>query len=98
MGEVTFMIARDQYMEQLKAYKDNELIKVVTGLRRCGKSTLLQLFKADLKQNGVPDDYVSRPHLWADNPACSRLFENRPSVPSRSAPLNACIYREYGLS
>jgi len=47
------MIPRDIYMERLKAYKDNKLIKVITGLRRCGKSTLLQLFKQDLLQNGV---------------------------------------------
>lgn len=38
------MIAREQYMQRLKAFRDNELIKVITGPRRCGKSTKLQLF------------------------------------------------------
>ena len=52
------MIARDAYMKRLKAYKDNTLIKVITGLRRCGKSTLLQLFKQDLLENGVKPDYI----------------------------------------
>jgi len=52
------MIARDQYMDQLKAYKNNALIKVVTGLRRCGKSTLMQLFKMDLLQKGVEEDHI----------------------------------------
>ena len=52
------MIARDIYMERLKAYKDNKLIKVVTGLRRCGKSTLLQLYKHFLLKEGVRPDCI----------------------------------------
>ena len=52
------MIAREQYMKSLLSYKDNTLIKVITGLRRCGKSTLLQLFKEYLLQNGVPIDHI----------------------------------------
>jgi len=47
------MINRTQYMDRLMAYKDNKLIKVITGLRRSGKSTLLQLFKEYLFENGV---------------------------------------------
>jgi predicted AAA+ superfamily ATPase len=45
-------------MERLKAFKDNKLIKVITGLRRCGKSTLLQLFKQHLLSSGVAADYI----------------------------------------
>ena len=56
--EVTGMIARDIYMKKLKAYKDNKLIKVITGLRRCGKSTLLQLFKQDLLESGVKPNCI----------------------------------------
>ena len=52
------MIQRKQYMERLKAFKDNKLVKVITGLRRCGKSTLLQLFKQYLLQDGVADDHI----------------------------------------
>jgi len=52
------MIPRDLYMKRLKAYKDNKLIKVITGLRRCGKSTLLQLFKQDLLQNGTLSSHI----------------------------------------
>ncbi|MDR1560699.1 MAG: ATP-binding protein [Clostridiales bacterium] len=49
---------RDQYMKQLLAYRDNKLIKVITGLRRCGKSTLLQLFKERLLRDGAPGDHI----------------------------------------
>ena len=52
------MITREQYMHRLKVLRDKELIKVVTGLRRCGKSTLLQLFKAYLLNDGVPADHI----------------------------------------
>jgi predicted AAA+ superfamily ATPase len=52
------MVPRDQYMERLRAYKDNKLIKVITGLRRCGKSTLLQLFKQELLESGVRGDHI----------------------------------------
>ena len=38
------MIKRIEYLEELKRCKDKDLIKVVTGIRRCGKSTLLELF------------------------------------------------------
>ncbi len=38
------MISRDLYLNKLLAYKDTEFIKVITGIRRCGKSSLLKLF------------------------------------------------------
>ena len=52
------MISRDNYLERLKAFKDNRLIKVITGIRRCGKSTLLELFKEYLLSEGVNDDNI----------------------------------------
>ena len=47
------MIYRSDYMRQLQAFKDNKIIKVVTGLRRSGKSTLLQMYRDELIANGV---------------------------------------------
>ena len=52
------MISRDKYMERLLAYKDNSLIKIITGLRRCGKSTLLQLFKERLLSESVDSNNI----------------------------------------
>lgn len=52
-------IARDHYLNQLIAGKNNGLIKIVTGLRRCGKSYLLfTLFYEHLISEGVPDDHI----------------------------------------
>lgn len=52
------MISRDEYLDQLKMYREKQLIKVVTGVRRCGKSTLFELYKEYLKSTGVTDDQI----------------------------------------
>ena len=44
------MVERKNYLEKLIAWKDEKVIKVVTGIRRCGKSTLLNLYKGYLKK------------------------------------------------
>ena len=50
---------REHYIQKLEAYKHNHLIKVVTGLRRVGKSYLLfNLFKRHLVESGVPSDHI----------------------------------------
>lgn len=45
-------------MQRLKAFKDNKIIKVVTGLRRCGKSTLLKMFQDELLQSGIQPEQI----------------------------------------
>lgn len=52
------MIERKNYLEKLIAWKDEQVIKVVTGIRRCGKSTLLDLYKEYLKKSGVEDGQI----------------------------------------
>lgn len=47
------MLEREEYLNILKRFKDKDLIKVITGLRRCGKSTILELYKEYLLNNGV---------------------------------------------
>lgn len=52
------MIERNEYLEELKKWKDKDLIKVITGIRRCGKSTLFELFIDYLKKIGVKEDHI----------------------------------------
>lgn len=52
------MIARDEYLDILKTWKDQKLIKVVTGIRRCGKSTLFLLYIDYLKTLGIKSDHI----------------------------------------
>lgn len=52
------MIERNEYLNVLKRFKDKELIKVITGIRRCGKSTLLEMYKDYLLENGISEDQI----------------------------------------
>ncbi len=52
------MIVRNEYLNVLKRFKDKQLIKVITGIRRCGKSTLLEMFQDYLKENGVEENQI----------------------------------------
>ena len=52
------MVERKEYLEKLKLWKDEQVIKVVTGIRRCGKSTLLMQYQDYLKQSGVDADRI----------------------------------------
>lgn len=52
------MIERPTYLKFLVDWKDHEVIKVVSGIRRCGKSTLFELYKDYLMQNGVEENQI----------------------------------------
>lgn len=49
---------RDLYLNQLIAFQDTESVKVITGIRRCGKSSVLKLMMEHLRQTGVPEDQI----------------------------------------
>ena len=52
------IIKRGEYLEELKKWKDKDLIKVVTGIRRCGKSTLFELFIEYLKEEKIDSNHI----------------------------------------
>ena len=52
------MIERKQYLDKLIALKDKQLIKVITGIRRCGKSTLFKLYQDYLLKNGISEEQI----------------------------------------
>ena len=51
-------IERASYLNKLIAFKDKNLIKVITGIRRCGKSTIMEIYRDWLKEQGVPIDQI----------------------------------------
>ncbi len=52
------MIIRQEYLNQLRLLKDQKVIKVITGIRRSGKSTLLELFRDDLKKQNIAKEQI----------------------------------------
>jgi len=52
------LIKRKAYLDQLSVWREEEVIKVVTGVRRCGKSTLFDLYIDQLKTNGITDEQI----------------------------------------
>jgi len=52
------LIERKQYMQQLRNLKDQNIIKVISGVRRCGKSTLLMIFADEMMENGIQKEQI----------------------------------------
>ncbi len=52
------MIKRELYLRKIRPFYPSELVKVITGIRRCGKSTLLLQIMEELKNSGVPDAHI----------------------------------------
>lgn len=52
------MIIRPHYLNMLKTYRDIPLVKILAGIRRCGKSTILEMLKNDLIENGIAPDHI----------------------------------------
>ena len=52
------MIVRPYYLDILKTYRDVPLVKLLAGIRRCGKSTILDMLKDDLISSGIAADHV----------------------------------------
>ena len=52
------MILRPHYMDALKQFRDIPLVKILAGIRRCGKSTILDMLRTDLLQSGIPSDHI----------------------------------------
>ena len=59
------MIERKEYLEELLRFRDKQLIKAVTGIRRCGKPTLLELYQEQLVQDGVAPEQIIAYNLKA---------------------------------
>ena len=54
----TNLISRELYLRKLRAFRDTDMIKVLTGIRRCGKSSLMKLMAQWLRDNGIEDKQI----------------------------------------
>ena len=54
----TTLRKRDLYLNRIIAFQDTEMIKAITGIRRCGKSSLMKLMAQHLRDTGVSDEQI----------------------------------------
>ena len=54
----TMRVAREEDLSRLRRWRDKDIVKVVTGVRRCGKSTLLEMFADELRAQGTPNNHI----------------------------------------
>ncbi len=55
---------REKYLKKIRGfYDEGEIIKVITGVRRCGKSSLMEMVMSELKDKGIPDNNIIALHL-----------------------------------
>ena len=52
------MVIREKYLSKIRPFYDVDLIKVITGIRRCGKSIILKQIIDEIKSNGIKDDHI----------------------------------------
>ncbi len=52
------MIFRENYVNKIMAFTDTPFVKVLTGVRRCGKSTIMQMIMEELRKRGIPDEQI----------------------------------------
>ena len=73
------MIVRLHYLDELKKYRDVPLVKILAGIRRCGKSTILDMLREDLLANGVrPEQIIERRYTsldLGDLPAAKDMYQ-----------------------
>ena len=70
-------IKRERYLEKIRPFYDADLIKVLTGVRRCGKSVLLEQIEEELRAEGYDDEHIifSLPTLGSCSKAIEALAE-----------------------
>lgn len=87
---------RPLYLDKLLAFKDTEFIKVLVGMRRCGKSFLLQLFSQHLVDEGVPCDRIIEMNFEAaeylDVSDCASLLDRVEQRAAAAAPAEGRFY------
>ena len=52
------MVKRDLYLDKIRPFIDKPFIKVITGIRRCGKSTILMMIKEEILDKGIDDSNI----------------------------------------
>ena len=90
------IIQRDSYLNKLIDKKNNGLVKIITGIRRCGKSFLLDpIFIDYLKSEGVDNNHIIKIEL--DNPKYEKFYNNSESLYDFIKIKNKLVYKDYNV-
>lgn len=65
------MLIREQYLSKIREFYNSKLIKILVGIRRCGKSTILRQIIDELRKNGISEDHIS--YINFENLAFNKL-------------------------
>lgn len=88
------MINRQEYLKQIVKFKDTDLIKIITGIRRCGKSTILEMYIKYLKEQGIKDEQIIKINLENPDFNFNNYMELYNYVKERlNKEKNICVYR-----
>jgi len=52
------MVKRELYLKRIRPFYESEMVKVITGIRRCGKSTIMQQIISEIKENGITEEHI----------------------------------------
>ena len=52
------MLIREDYLSKIRGFYNSDLVKILVGIRRCGKSVILEQIVNEIKNNGVKDDHI----------------------------------------
>ena len=87
---------RDLYLNKLIAFQDTEPVKVITGIRRCGKSSLMKLMAAHLLESGVSSDQIIEMNFESydfKDMTSNGIYEYIKSILNQDyIPKKGCIY------
>ena len=67
-------LERNNYLEKLMAFRDKHIIKIITGIRRCGKSTLMEIYQDALRSRGVAEEQIVAVPRGGRGADCRRQF------------------------
>lgn len=84
---------REHYLSQLRATMNSPFIKVIAGLRRTGKSTIMDMFRTELTESGIPAENIFYRRIGA-----GRLVSRMIQVSPRLSPNPTCTFQCIGLS
>ena len=79
------IIIRPHYLDMLKTYRDVPLVKILAGIRRCGKSTILEMLQNDLIKSGIPADHIIRMRYTSED------FDDGRKSPVGKKPSTVCL-------